>query len=107
MKSLFKKIKLAFIFALARRLPDCKTITPTLGESLDRLLSRREKIIMKLHLWTCSKCARYLEQVRFLSKAMRKHEERLTENESPKLRMSSDAKDRLSNALKSATNSAF
>lgn len=107
MKNFYKKIKLAFIYWLARRLPDCKTITPTLGESLDRRLSLREKTVMKLHLWTCSKCSRYLEQVKFLSKAMHKHEERLTEKENPSARMSSEAKERLRNALRSATSSAF
>lgn len=107
MKTFFKKIKLAFIYWLARRLPDCKTITPTLGESLDRSLSAREKIIMKLHLWTCGKCVRYLEQIKFLSKAMHKHEEILTDDENPAVRMRSDAKERLRNAFNSAMNSAF
>ncbi|CAN5798323.1 hypothetical protein BH20ACI4_BH20ACI4_01300 [soil metagenome] len=106
-KSFFRKIKLAFIYWLARRLPDCRTIKPTISQSLDRRLSLHEKISMKLHLWTCGKCSRYLEQIKFLSEAAHKHEESSTEKESPTVRLNSDAKDRLRNALKSAASSAF
>lgn len=104
MENLFKKIKRAFKFWLARRLPDCRTMTPTISESLDRRLSAREKIIMRLHLFTCSFCARYLRQIEFLSEAMHKHEERLSETEdSSSARMSSEVKEKLKTALKSAS----
>lgn len=105
MKTLFKKIKLAFVYWLARRLPDCRTITPSIGESLDRRFSLRERIVMKLHLWTCDKCSNYLEQIKFLSEAMHRHEERLTEKETPPVRMSAAARDRLRNAVESAAGS--
>jgi hypothetical protein len=101
-RSIFQHLKLASIFWLARRLPDCKTITPNLGESLDRKLSLREKIVMKLHFFTCSGCTRYLKQIKFLSEAMHIREERLTEgNDSFSAKMSAEAKDRLKDALKS------
>jgi hypothetical protein len=101
-KTLFKKIKSAFIFWLARRLPDCKTMTPTLSRSLDRRLSRREKIVTRLHLFTCTACTRYLKQIKFLSDAMHKHEEILIKPDdlSP-AQMSAEAKKKLKNALKS------
>jgi hypothetical protein len=67
----------------------------------------REKTLMKLHLWTCGKCSRYLEQIKFISEAAHKHEESITEKESPTVRMNSEAKDRLTNALKSAVSSAL
>jgi predicted anti-sigma-YlaC factor YlaD len=102
-KTLFKKIKSAFIFWLARRLPDCKTMTPALSQSLDRRLSPREKIVMRLHLFTCTACTRYLKQIKFLSETIHKHEERLTESDdlSP-VQMSAEGKEKLKNALKSA-----
>ena len=106
-KSYFKKIKQAFMFRLARRLPDCKTITPTLSESLDRRFSLREKIIMRLHLLTCSFCTRYVDQIKFLSDAMHRHDERLTGEENTGVQMASDAKNKLKSALKSAASSAF
>ena len=102
-QSIFQRLKTAFKFWLARRLPDCRTITPTLSESLDRKLSRREKFVMKLHLFTCSGCARYLKQIKFLSEALRIREEKLTKaDHSSSAQMSAEAKDKLKNALKSA-----
>ncbi|HEX8288867.1 MAG TPA: zf-HC2 domain-containing protein [Pyrinomonadaceae bacterium] len=98
---------MAFIFWLARRLPDCKTITPTLGESLDRKLSLREKIQMRLHLFTCDACARYLKQVKFLSNAVQAQNEKLIEEENPSINLSLATKERLKNALKSSTGFAF
>lgn len=104
----FKRIKRAFKFWLARRLPDCKTMTPTISESLDRKLFASEKIVMRLHFFTCSFCTRYLKQIEFLSEAMHKHEERLTETaNSTSVKMSREAKEKLKKALKSAASSAF
>lgn len=107
-QSIFQKIRMQFIFWLARRLPDCKTITPTLGESLDRRLSAREKIEMRLHLFTCQACARYIEQVKFLREAVHLREEKLEEIErASSMRLSDEAKLRLKNALKSTSGLAF
>lgn len=102
-QSIFQRLKTAFKFWLARRLPDCRTMTPTLSESLDRKLSLREKIVMKLHLFTCSGCTRYLKQIKFLSEAMHIQEESLTKADNPSpVQMSAEAKDKLKDALKSA-----
>ena len=105
-QTLFEKIKWAFIFWLARRLPDCKTITWTLGESLDRKLSLRERIQMRLHLFTCAACARYLKQIEFLREAVQAQNEKLIEEDSS-VNLSFAAKERLKNALKSSTGFAF
>ncbi len=68
------KLKWQLILFLARRLPDCKTITPTLSESIDRKLSRKERIIVRLHLFTCEACVRYLEQIRLLHDLVHDHQ---------------------------------
>jgi hypothetical protein len=75
MGALFQKLKWLVILWLARRLPDCKRMTRTLGESLDRKTTWREKIVMKLHLFTCEACERYLAQVAFLKEAVHAHGE--------------------------------
>jgi anti-sigma factor RsiW len=107
-QSIFQKIRMQFVFWLARRLPDCKTITPTLGESLDRQLSTREKIEIRLHLFTCEACARYLKQVKFLREAVHLREKKLKEIEPlSSAKLSDDAKLRLKNALKSSSGLAF
>lgn len=103
-KGIFRRLKSAFIFWLARRLPDCKTMTPVLSQSLDRRLSLREKIVVKLHLFTCGFCGGYFKQIKFLSEAMRKRRESSPENEIlTSAKMSSDSKEKLKSALKSAS----
>lgn len=68
------KLKWQLILFLARRLPNCKTITPTLSESIDRKLSLKERIVVRLHLFTCEACVRYLEQIRLLHELIHKHQ---------------------------------
>ncbi|MEQ1765079.1 MAG: zf-HC2 domain-containing protein [Pyrinomonadaceae bacterium] len=67
------KLKWQLILFLARRLPDCKTLTPTLSESIDRKLSLKERIVVRLHLFTCEACVRYLEQIRLLHDLIHDH----------------------------------
>jgi len=50
-------------------------MTSSLGESLDRESTWRENLVMKLHLFTCEACERYLHQIEFLKKAMHAHGE--------------------------------
>lgn len=86
-QGVIEKIKWAIIFWLARRLPDCKTVTPKLGESLDRKLPLKTRLVLKLHMFTCGPCARYLKQIKYLKDAMHVHDERLrNEDSSQKLR---------------------
>jgi hypothetical protein len=73
LEGLLQKLKWAVILWLARRLPDCKQMTRNLGESLDRETSWRERLVMKLHLFTCEACERYLDQLSFLKHAVHIH----------------------------------
>ena len=84
---------------LARRLPDCKRMTRTLGESLDRRPTLREKLVMKLHLFTCDACERYLHQVEFLKNAVHAHGERTPETSEFSAAMSRQSKDRMKHLL--------
>ena len=99
-QTLREKLRWRLIFFLARRLPDCKTITPTLGEMNDRDLSFRERIVVRLHLFTCEACRRYVEQIKFLHEALFERE-RLTEAaaEASGTALSDDAKERIRRAL--------
>ena len=67
------KLKWQLILFLARRLPDCKTITPTFSASIDRSLTLKERLVTKLHLFTCEACVRYLEQIRFIHNFIHGH----------------------------------
>lgn len=99
-QTLREKLRWQLIFFLARRLPDCKTITPTLGEMNDRKLSLRERTVVKLHLFTCEACRLYVEQVKFLHDAFLERE-RMVESaaEASDAELSSAAKERIRKAL--------
>ena len=103
---LIQKIKWFIILWLARRLPDCKRITKQLGESLDRKPTLRDRLVMKLHLFTCEACERYLEQVSFLKNAMGAHGE--CEHEAMELsELSREAKERIKSILRTTVSHAF
>jgi hypothetical protein len=74
---LFNSVKQAVVGRLVRRLPPCEEITRLISASMDRRLSVRERITLRLHLWICVWCARYLEQVHFLRATLRQHAEHL------------------------------
>ena len=98
-QTLREKLRWQLIFFLARRLPDCKTITPTLGEMNDRRLSLRERITVRLHLFTCEACRRYTEQIKFLHDALHNRESLIEAAETSEATLSSEAKERIRKAL--------
>ena len=105
---MFQKIKLQLTLWLARRLPDCKRMTRSLGESLDREQSWREKLIMKLHLFTCEACARYLEQIEFLRVAAQIHSTGPADDASEsRVALSVDSKERMKSRLRGGIGLAF
>ena len=73
----FEKLRWRLILPLVRRLPDCKTITPKLGESLDRRPMLKDRIVIRLHLLTCEACRLYLDQIRFMRMAAQRYDEYL------------------------------
>ena len=102
--TVFGKIKWAIIFWLARRMPDCKKMTPLFGETLDRKPTLRERIVMRLHLFTCDACSRYLRHITFLKKAMHAHGEGSAEaNKFSTAVLSSEAKARMKDLLRTRT----
>lgn len=94
------KLKWQLILFLARRLPDCKTITPTFSASLDRKLTFKERVVTRLHLFTCEACVRYLEQIRIIHDLF--HSRDLAEVPNPKSPLSADSKERIRAALRSS-----
>lgn len=63
---------------LGRRLPDCRTITPTMSASLDGGAGRWRRLMIRIHLFTCERCGLYLDQIRFLSRTVRENAETLS-----------------------------
>ncbi len=92
------KIRRAVNRFLLRRLPPCKDLVPILSASLDRELTLKEKIVMKLHLFACKPCVRYIEQTSFLSKATHQLDEE-QKNEFYAGRLSESARERIKDLL--------
>ena len=47
-------------------------MVPLMSESMERRLRLRESVELKLHLLVCAWCARYLKQLTFLRRLLRK-----------------------------------
>lgn len=101
-KTISQRLKWQVILFLARRLPPCKVLLPLFSESLDgRPLSIREKVVTKLHLFTCEACRRYVKQIEFMSENLKpKDEENIIVE--PPAALSSDARTRIKAALEAA-----
>ena len=67
----FQKVSKMIRRSILRMFPSCKEIVHIISASLDRPLTRREKVLMKIHLFACKPCVRYLDQSEFVSKAVK------------------------------------
>jgi hypothetical protein len=71
-----------------------------MSESLERRLSVRERVLMKLHLWVCAWCAWYLEHLRFMRDTLRTQAAQVTDDKSSlTTSLSPDVRERLKRAL--------
>lgn len=102
-QSLIESTKLTIIHWLVRHLPDCRTITPKLGESLDRRLDLWTRFVLNLHIFTCGPCRRYLHQIKFIKEAVDIANERLQNDTDARVQLSAEAKDRIKRSLSAAT----
>ena len=55
---------------LLRNQPACNAMVRLMSESLERPLSTRERVTLKLHLFVCAWCAGYLKQLRFIRRIL-------------------------------------
>jgi hypothetical protein len=69
----WKKIKIAYIYWLARRLPACDEILPLISQQMDRPLPLKQKFNLILHNHICELCKRYANQLLLLRQAVRAH----------------------------------
>ncbi len=96
-KSLKQRVQWALIVWLARRLPDCKAMTERMGRALDERASLGERLVQRMHLFTCESCRRYLYQIKFLKKALSIAGDRFPAEFSG---LTDDAKERIKTALR-------
>ena len=98
--SWYEKSKHAVRFWLLRRLPACKQTVEIISQSMERPLSVRERVLLKLHLWVCMWCLWYMEHLQLMRDALRVQE---TENDdrdvSTTTRLSDEARERIRRSL--------
>ena len=98
--SWYDKTKHAVIFWLLRCLPAGKQTVELISQSMDRPLTLRERVPLKLHLWACMWCQRYLEHLQLMRDALRVQENENDEGEiSPTTRLSDEARERIRRSL--------
>jgi len=67
----YDKLKQSIRFFLLRRLPTCQQTVEKISQSMERKLTVRESIKLKLHLWACAWCQSYLEHLHLIRDAAR------------------------------------
>jgi len=67
----YDKLKHSIRYYLLRTLPTCQQTVDKISQSMDRSLSLRKPIILKLHLWICVWCQWYTEHLHVIRDAAR------------------------------------
>jgi hypothetical protein len=65
----YDKLKHAIRYWLLRKLPSCQLTVEKISQSMERKLTLRERIDLKLHLWICAWCQWYLEHLQIIHEA--------------------------------------
>jgi hypothetical protein len=72
--SWYDKTKRTIRSWLLRWLPADKQTVELISQSMERPLTLRERVLLKLHLWVCRWCQRYLEHLQLMREALRVQE---------------------------------
>lgn len=77
----------------------CKQASRLISQSLDRKLSLRERIGVRLHLLICDVCTRFSKQLRMMRQYLHHMRDETEQDET--LQIPTDARVRIANALQS------
>jgi hypothetical protein len=98
--SWYDKTKHSVRYWLLRRLPACKQTVEILSQSMERPLTVRERVLLKLHVWVCMWCQWYVEHLHIMRDTLRVQE---NENDgvevSTTTRLSDEARERIRRSL--------
>ena len=97
--SWYEKAKHAVRFWLLRRLPACKQTVEIISQSMERPLTLRESVLLKLHLWVCMWCLWYMEHLQLMRDALRLQENESDVDVSTTTRLSDEARERIRRSL--------
>jgi hypothetical protein len=95
----YEKTKHAVRFWLLRRLPACKQTVEIISQSMERPLTLRERVLLKLHLWVCMWCLWYMEHLQLMRDALRLQENETDVDVSTTTRLSDEARERIRRSL--------
>jgi len=103
MRTQMKNLRRRLLISLAHRLPACEQTTPLLSAAMEKRLSLRQRILVTLHLLTCSLCRRYQQQLDFLRDTSQRFEARLSEDRKPAPpALSQEARERMRRSLRAS-----
>ena len=95
--SWYDRTKHAVRFWLLRRLPACKQTVEIISQSMERPLTLRERVLLKLHLWVCMWCLWYMEHLQLMRDALRVQENE--NDEASTTRLSDEARETIRRSL--------
>ena len=84
---------------LSMKTEDCKSVTPLFSHAMDGKLNWREKLRVRLHLYTCGACLDYVSNLKFMHEVFHAQEE-CFENEKLHASLSQEAKERIKEKLR-------
>jgi hypothetical protein len=94
------KLKDQMIHLLALRLPTCKEVTRMASEAMERKLSLRQRLEMKLHLLICTLCMRYVKQLQLMHDTIQHHTAEIEKGAAPlPSALSNEARARMKRSL--------
>ena len=68
---LYDKLKHTVRFWLLRTLPTCQQTVETISQSMERRLTVRERLKLKVHFWICVWCQWYMENLQLIRQTSR------------------------------------
>ncbi|HKQ52161.1 MAG TPA: hypothetical protein VJT74_07320 [Pyrinomonadaceae bacterium] len=89
---------------VGRVLPPCDRVVPVISESMDRRLPPHKGLVLRLHLFICTRCSRYLRQLHLVRDALRAKSSALLNADSPETSFDAAARERVRRALDSRKN---
>lgn len=95
----YDKLKHAIRYWLLRKLPTCQQTVEKISQSMERKLTLRERIDLKLHIWICAWCQWYLEHLQIIREAARAKGAESPDLESMSPSLSSEARERIKRKL--------
>jgi hypothetical protein len=95
----YDKLKHATRYWLLRKLPTCQQTVEKISESMDRELTLRERINLKLHIWICAWCQWYLEHLEIIRETARAKGTESPDLESVSSTLSAEARERIRRKL--------